>query len=457
MGVSKVVFGTENGAETLIDLTSDTVTAETLAEGVTAHDASGEEITGTMATSAVLYTEQSLTEAQQAQARENISALRFVQQTSEPSDTSVLWIDPSDNTGNGTAESEESLYQYIFKSNITDGYFWWFDSAVTTPYKYAYDNYSVVEPITLEAGTYYLSSLITHYTWIKVGDGAIQRIDNYADLDTDNTTSGDFVLTIAETSTIWLAYYNTTQVTDTTPYLVNGTSPLKAGEYFEGKYSLSLENLFNYDIFDLAYIKHGELVINNRNISTGLQGDYTGVKMGANVQKLMCKARFPSNSYAKVALVTTNYGSSLISDITKGSIHLVFGNNHCSVGFYKTVDQLTEVRGISYTVQENAEVSFGFEIDEDTNTLTVYLPNGTTQTITDTYVSTLNGQYAIWEFFINTEAAGEFAHSRITKLWCKDLNGEILNDDLKRFDGAIGVAPTGQPYRQFHSNYNDFE
>lgn len=46
MGVNKVVFNTENGVETLIDLTNDGVTPEVLAEGVTAHDASGEVITG---------------------------------------------------------------------------------------------------------------------------------------------------------------------------------------------------------------------------------------------------------------------------------------------------------------------------------------------------------------------------------------------------------------------------
>ena len=44
MGVNKV----EYGDEVLMDLTNDTVTPETLAEGVTAHDASGEQIVGTM-------------------------------------------------------------------------------------------------------------------------------------------------------------------------------------------------------------------------------------------------------------------------------------------------------------------------------------------------------------------------------------------------------------------------
>ena len=43
MAVNKVVYGTE----TLIDLTSDTVTPDKLLNGITAHDQSGEPITGT--------------------------------------------------------------------------------------------------------------------------------------------------------------------------------------------------------------------------------------------------------------------------------------------------------------------------------------------------------------------------------------------------------------------------
>ena len=44
MGVNKITYGND----TLIDLTSDTVTAETLLEGYTAHDANGDLIRGTL-------------------------------------------------------------------------------------------------------------------------------------------------------------------------------------------------------------------------------------------------------------------------------------------------------------------------------------------------------------------------------------------------------------------------
>lgn len=71
VAVNKVVV---NG-EAIIDLSADTVTANKLAKGYTAHDKSGAVITGTMdADDVVKYTEQNLTDAQKAQARSNIGA-----------------------------------------------------------------------------------------------------------------------------------------------------------------------------------------------------------------------------------------------------------------------------------------------------------------------------------------------------------------------------------------------
>ena len=48
-GISKVVYG----ESTLIDLTADTITADVLKVGCTAHDAAGNPITGTLAFAAV--------------------------------------------------------------------------------------------------------------------------------------------------------------------------------------------------------------------------------------------------------------------------------------------------------------------------------------------------------------------------------------------------------------------
>lgn len=43
-GVSKVVYG----SRTLVDLTSDTVSADKMASGATAHAANGDQVTGTI-------------------------------------------------------------------------------------------------------------------------------------------------------------------------------------------------------------------------------------------------------------------------------------------------------------------------------------------------------------------------------------------------------------------------
>lgn len=67
MGVAKVVFGNE----TLMDLSSDTVTAATLVKGATAHGADGDVITGTALK--IIVTEDD---------------------TTPPSDTTALWVYP---------------------------------------------------------------------------------------------------------------------------------------------------------------------------------------------------------------------------------------------------------------------------------------------------------------------------------------------------------------------------
>lgn len=62
MAVNKVVRNTVNGAETLIDLTEDSITPEALASGVTAHDKRGEKITGTFTLQNELSEQDSLIE-----------------------------------------------------------------------------------------------------------------------------------------------------------------------------------------------------------------------------------------------------------------------------------------------------------------------------------------------------------------------------------------------------------
>lgn len=87
MAVNQVIYG----GETLIDLTNDSVTPETLLEGATAHDASGNPITGTLSL-------QSITDAVLAQ---------VLEQDKKKYPVGKLWIsesptNPADILGFGT-------------------------------------------------------------------------------------------------------------------------------------------------------------------------------------------------------------------------------------------------------------------------------------------------------------------------------------------------------------------
>jgi hypothetical protein len=73
-----------------------------------------------MVTDAVRYGEQSLTPEQQAQARKNIGADYVVQDTA-PEDTSVLWVDPTDNSDDGFQEAVNAALAQAKSSGEFDG------------------------------------------------------------------------------------------------------------------------------------------------------------------------------------------------------------------------------------------------------------------------------------------------------------------------------------------------
>ena len=112
MANNKVVYF----GETLMDLTEDTVTPETLAEGTTAHDKTGKVITGTMPTTTILYTEQALTEAQKQQARQNIGVVNFTEK--DKADIVAEVIATIGTPVFGTIDAENNI---ILTGNLVNG------------------------------------------------------------------------------------------------------------------------------------------------------------------------------------------------------------------------------------------------------------------------------------------------------------------------------------------------
>lgn len=114
MEVNKVQLA--NG-EVLIDLTSDSVTEETLAEGATAHDASGNPIIGKMPTTNVLYTEQALSDVQKSQARANIGALGE-EKLQETIDTKMHSVMSYGAKGDGTTDDTAAFRNALANNRI---------------------------------------------------------------------------------------------------------------------------------------------------------------------------------------------------------------------------------------------------------------------------------------------------------------------------------------------------
>ena len=112
----------------LLDLTGDTVTPETLLSGVIAHDAAGDRINGAVAP--VRYdVAQSLTDAQKAQARNNISAMQGIESTDYPGCNYVLngstveWITPPMQLGVEYRTTERYLGKPVYVKVVDCGKF----------------------------------------------------------------------------------------------------------------------------------------------------------------------------------------------------------------------------------------------------------------------------------------------------------------------------------------------
>ena len=222
--------------------------------------------------------------------------------------------------------------------------------------------------------------------------------------------------------------------------------------------------LKDYTMYDQAYIRNNMLVSNNDHIGigsgNGIVAKYTCVDMGETLKTIKCKARFYANG-GSVALVIGKVKYMKSADVSKGAIHIVFTpsngtSGQCYISYFKDGTNI----GIATksfekcVVDGSVEYEFGFTLNG--NDLTVYMPDGTTQTFTDPDYQTVNGRYVFWEHYTNGVTETNDNHARLSHFYAECVDGTILMDDFLRADGAIGIAPTGQVYWQFRNgvSYN---
>lgn len=201
----------------------------------------------------------------------------------------------------------------------------------------------------------------------------------------------------------------------------------------------------NLSNFKNAYIRNKKLVANDTSGESDVSAQYTVARMENTVNKIMLKGIFDTNT--TIAIITEPNGMTNVTDVTNMSIHVTFGANGCSVGYFDN-KALTNIRNMSWNGDYiGKEVTIGFEISE--NTITVYLPNGNTLTETNEKLVSCGGKYALWEHYIGGLSKRLFHSAQFTKIYAKDIDGNVLCDDFNREDGSIGNSPQGHIYGQF--------
>lgn len=234
---------------------------------------------------------------------------------------------------------------------------------------------------------------------------------------------------------------------DTIAIIKNNTNGLPESIFHYGNNKIYpvFDMYCNLSNFKNAYILNKKLVANDTSGTSDVSAQYTVAKMGNTVNKIMLKGIFDTNT--TIAIITEPNGMTNVTDVTNRSIHITFGANDCSVGYFDN-KALTNIKNISWDGDYiGKEVTIGFEISG--NAITVYLPNGNTLTVTNEKLISCGGKYALWEHYMGGLNKKIFHSAQFTKIYAEDADGNVLCDDFNRENGSIGISPQGYVYAQF--------
>ena len=198
----------------------------------------------------------------------------------------------------------------------------------------------------------------------------------------------------------------------------------------------------------LPYIKNNQVTL-NRYVPIGeVRATYICADLGSNAKTVKCKCKFYGGFRTSVALISQpNSMIRKVRAVTDSSIHIVFNaGGSCTVGIFVN-QKLNTVIVYNYTALDltgSVEYEVGYSVDG--NTLSIYLPDGTTKTVTSDLVTENNGRYVVWEHYCQYCNGLEFNHPEFTEFMAESIEGAILRDTFSRFDGALSVSESGHQY-----------
>lgn len=356
--------------------------------------------------------------------------------------------------------------QYLSEDNRSNGFLWNYTAGNII--KQANVNFCTYEPIYLKIGSYTTTKIFIGQSYVLKPNGTFVKADVYFSniLDDPNYFTGVFDLTenITFYPTFQISHYSGSY-----PMIYDGETPI---DNVSGVYKITgnpiveinnvklgklAENYYDFSDYKLAYIKNKRLTFNP--IDGAQTALYTGIDLGTGnrSKKVKCKVIFyhQKTNSPIICLISNPNGIKSVLNIINGSIHVCFGVSSYHIDFWENNVYHQRIFEGSYTpctVDDTTEYEFGYELNGDT--ITLYLPDNTTVSHTDTRFNTYNGRYVIYEHYISNVNYDSFTYFDYKYIEASKNNDTkpCFYDDFDRSDGIIGISPLGYTYSQFKTN-----
>jgi len=175
---------------------------------------------------------------------------------------------------------------------------------------------------------------------------------------------------------------------------------------------------------------------------------YSAVDIGSVPSGMKAKVIFTTGDIGGVAALICNpNGMTAISNITQGSLHMLFLSYNVQITLFINnvmIGLATYVYPTPCLLDNFTEYPIGWSVSG--NTITVNCPDGTTTTVTDSRIPTVMGRYCTFEHF--WQGSNNISRPIFTYFEIDVAGSAVLTDNFNRAEGLIGVATTGQSYTQ---------
>lgn len=200
--------------------------------------------------------------------------------------------------------------------------------------------------------------------------------------------------------------------------------------------------IFNYEVFNKSYIRNKRMVTNLNQGSNDVKAFYNFIDVNEPVLKMSAKVSWTGKNTA--ALISQNNGMHNVSDITTSSIHILYQPDHVYIQMFVPGTGLVDLKAVDFPMLNltgDVVYNIGWELVDDT--ITVTMPHGATISHTDARFKDVTGRYGCFEHFANVTNSG-YGDTCYHEISINDT----FYDDFARFDGSLGISPSGHIYSQ---------